>query len=114
MHIVDRGTEEDTWIQQALAALGRAILADKAEAAQRHYTAFDSPPLLYENATSPTRRRSSAIRSAALFQKFKDFAEAEVEDGALHIFRLHFVINLVVLTHNVLLLVSHNKGCCEK
>lgn len=74
-----RTIETDPWISKALGAIGRAILADKAEAANRHYATTDNLPLPFDGATV-NRRRSSAVRSAALFQKFKDYTD-EAETG---------------------------------
>lgn len=57
------------WIQQALATIGKQILADKNEAAGRHYE--QQEPTSAPDVSN--RRRSSAVRAVALFQKFKDF-----------------------------------------
>ncbi|XP_026191543.1 serine/threonine-protein phosphatase with EF-hands 1 [Cyclospora cayetanensis] len=59
---------------RALHCIGKAILADKAEAASRHY----EQQQLQEGGfmgEGGSRRRSSADRAVALFQKFKDYNE---------------------------------------
>lgn len=112
-----RISEEDPWIAKALAAIGRAILADKAEAAQRHYANFETVPLPFENPTSSVRRRSSALRSAALFQKFKDFARSEVDAGkevlALSCLKLFVSIVFIFISKNHPILPGFlsYKGC---
>ncbi|KAL8431442.1 hypothetical protein ACSSS7_005271 [Eimeria intestinalis] len=62
------------WLSRALHCIGKAILADKAEAASRHYEQqqLQDGGLLGEGGN---RRRSSAVRAVALFQKFKDYNE---------------------------------------
>ncbi|KAL8427440.1 hypothetical protein Efla_003887 [Eimeria flavescens] len=62
------------WLTRALHCIGKAILADKAEAASRHYEQqqLQDGGLLGEGGS---RRRSSAVRAVALFQKFKDYNE---------------------------------------
>ncbi|KAL8270324.1 hypothetical protein Esti_005759 [Eimeria stiedai] len=62
------------WLIRALHCIGKAILADKAEAASRHYEQqqLQDGGLLGEGGS---RRRSSAVRAVALFQKFKDYNE---------------------------------------
>ena len=67
------------WLSRALHSIGKAILADKAEAASRHYEQqqLQDGGLLGE---AGNRRRSSAVRAVALFQKFKDYNEGG--DGA--------------------------------
>ena len=62
------------WLRRALHCIGKAILADKAEAASRHY----EQQQLQEGgfvSDCTSRRRSSAVRAVALFQKFKDYNE---------------------------------------
>ncbi|OEH80588.1 serine threonine protein phosphatase [Cyclospora cayetanensis] len=62
------------WLSRALHCIGKAILADKAEAASRHY----EQQQLQEGGfmgEGGSRRRSSADRAVALFQKFKDYNE---------------------------------------
>ncbi|CDJ49885.1 serine/threonine protein phosphatase 5, putative [Eimeria brunetti] len=76
------------WLRRAFHCIGKAILADKAEAASRHYEQQQLQQLqqlqqqqqqqegqgpLIGDANS--RRRSSAVRAVALFQKFKDYNE---------------------------------------
>lgn len=67
---------------RALGAIGKQILADKAEAARQHYKTIDDSGnvALYDVEESSKRRRSSALRSAALFQKFTDYAGIQASD----------------------------------
>eukprot|EP01068_Selenidium_serpulae_P013141 Selendium_serpulae@DN5931_c0_g1_i1.p1 len=71
--------EKEEWIQQALQAIGKQILADRNEAAGRHYE--QQEPISAPEVQN--RRRSSAIRAVALFQKFKDFNEDSSNEGFL-------------------------------
>lgn len=61
------------WLQRALHCIGKAILADKADAANRHYEQQRQDGNLGPEINA--RRRSSAVRAVALFQKFKDYNE---------------------------------------
>ncbi|KAF8820408.1 hypothetical protein IE077_003210 [Cardiosporidium cionae] len=71
-------------------SIGRAILADKTETARRYFEEQDAADIT-ENPTE--RRRSSALRAVALFQKFRDFDNSgdgylSYEDFATAISRL--------------------------
>lgn len=68
------------WLSRALHCIGKAILADKAEAASRHYEQqqLQDGGLIGEGGS---RRRSSAVRAVALFQKFKDYNEGGDGEG---------------------------------
>lgn len=72
---INRSPQAKTpWLSRALHCIGKAILADKAEAASRHYEQqqLQDGGLMGEGGN---RRRSSAVRAVALFQKFKDYNE---------------------------------------
>eukprot|EP00922_Rhytidocystis_sp_ex-Travisia-forbesii_P032363 GHVS01048091.1.p1 GENE.GHVS01048091.1~~GHVS01048091.1.p1 ORF type:complete len:1000 (-),score=105.05 GHVS01048091.1:214-3213(-) len=60
---------KDEWIKKALQCIGRMILSDKSEAARRHYESQEHGA----GQERSSRRRSSAVRAVALFQKFKDY-----------------------------------------
>lgn len=66
--------KQPPWLSRALHCIGKAILADKADAASRHFEHQQLPDSgsLCEGGS---RRRSSAVRAVALFQKFKDYNE---------------------------------------
>lgn len=65
---------------KALPEIGRALLSDKVETAERYYNPCDLKTAINKaisNSIDITRRRSSAIRAVALCQKFQDFDEIE-------------------------------------
>lgn len=72
----------EDWIPGALQLIGRHILADKIDAAERYYSghmflSFMEPS---KEGLGPTeRRRSSALRSVALLQKFADYLRDEAQ-----------------------------------
>ncbi|EPT25249.1 serine/threonine protein phosphatase [Toxoplasma gondii ME49] len=72
-HVINDDKRSVPWLQRALHCIGKAILADKAEAANRHYEQQRQDGNLGPDLN--TRRRSSAVRAVALFQKFKDYNE---------------------------------------
>ncbi|GBE59700.1 serine threonine phosphatase [Babesia ovata] len=63
------------WMEAALPAIGRVILSDRTEAAARYYNPNYDPNAAAASASrdETSRRRSSAIRAVALFQKFQDY-----------------------------------------
>lgn len=66
---------KEEWMEAALPAIGKVILSDRTEAAARYYNPNDdaSSALARAFKDEATRRRSSAIRAVALFQKFQDY-----------------------------------------
>lgn len=91
--IKDRDQNAAPWITQALEAIGRHILADKAETAERHYNNMSENLLEGLGGTTlltagepplkASRRRSSTLRSVALLQKFKDFTNKNSDISSL-------------------------------
>ncbi|GIX66130.1 serine/threonine protein phosphatase [Babesia caballi] len=66
---------KEEWMEAALPAIGRVILSDRTEAAARYYNPnYDtSTAIANMSKDDASRRRSSAIRAVALFQKFQDY-----------------------------------------
>ncbi|GFE53728.1 serine threonine phosphatase [Babesia ovis] len=66
---------KEEWMEAALPAIGRVILSDRTEAAARYYNpSCDKETAMAKLASDEmSRRRSSAIRAVALFQKFQDY-----------------------------------------
>ncbi|ORM39625.1 Serine/threonine-protein phosphatase 5 [Babesia sp. Xinjiang] len=66
---------KEEWMEAALPAIGKVILSDRTEAAARYYNPnYNSNAALAKITEEETaRRRSSAIRAVALFQKFQDY-----------------------------------------
>ncbi|KAK2197196.1 bifunctional Metallo-dependent phosphatase-like/EF-hand domain pair/Serine-threonine-specific protein phosphatase-bis(5-nucleosyl)-tetraphosphatase/EF-hand domain/Calcineurin-like phosphoesterase domain [Babesia duncani] len=65
---------KDQWIEDAIPALGRVILSDRKEAAARYYDLGEEGQAAKNAAIEEVRRkRSSAIRAVALFQKFQEY-----------------------------------------
>lgn len=73
-----RYNAKEEWMEKALPAIGRVILSNRVEAAARYY----NPSQAVDEKTielgkqEVNRRRSSAIRAFALFQKFQDYDKA--------------------------------------
>ncbi|KAF8820394.1 hypothetical protein IE077_000502 [Cardiosporidium cionae] len=87
---ISQTAKDVPWINLALQSIGKAILSDKAETARRYFEEQEVADMT-ENPTE--RRRSSALRAVALFQKFRDFDSSgdgylSYEDFASAIYRL--------------------------
>ncbi|KAK1442071.1 serine/threonine-protein phosphatase 5-related protein [Babesia gibsoni] len=66
---------KEDWLEAALPAIGRVILSDRTDAAARYYNPNYDPSTALSHMVKDdaSRRRSSAIRAVALFQKFQDY-----------------------------------------
>eukprot|EP01071_Lankesteria_metandrocarpae_P008624 Lankesteria_metandrocarpae@DN5006_c0_g1_i3.p1 len=62
----------EVWMKPAVEEIGRLLLSDKKELASRHYGAQQPNVAGYDGST---RRRSSAIRAVAVFERFKEYNE---------------------------------------
>ncbi|UKJ87747.2 protein-serine/threonine phosphatase [Theileria orientalis] len=67
-------TEE--WMEKALPSIGKLILSNRVEAAARYYNPNNKTDNLEKEKNEINRRRSSAIRAFALFQKFQEYDKA--------------------------------------
>eukprot|EP00914_Ancora_sagittata_P020768 GHVO01040948.1.p1 GENE.GHVO01040948.1~~GHVO01040948.1.p1 ORF type:complete len:1106 (+),score=182.30 GHVO01040948.1:262-3579(+) len=66
---IRESTQAPAWVIEALESIGKCLVTNKSDLAKRHYKSVDGMD----------RRRSSALRTVALYEQFKEWSEREKE-----------------------------------